>query len=104
MKILITCLISLIAALLIFIAIRSENRIIRNWLLLAVSEAEKELGSGTGKQKLKRVYLWFTERFPVASFFVAFETFSGWVDAALQVMEKILENGEGINNGKNKSN
>lgn len=100
MEMLITCLISLIAALLIFIAIRSEKNSIRSWLLLAVTEAEKQLGSGTGKQKLKKVYLWFTERFPVASFFVAFETFSKWVDAALEIMERILESKE-VNDGKN---
>lgn len=100
MEMLITCLISLIAALLIFIAIRSEKDSIRSWLLLAVTEAEKQLGSGTGKQKLKKVYLWFTERFPVASFFVAFETFSKWVDAALEIMECILESKE-VNDGKN---
>ena len=100
MEMLITCLISLIAALLIFIAIRSEKDSIRSWLLLAVTEAEKQLGSGTGKQKLKKVYLWFTERFPVASFFVAFETFSKWVDATLEIMERILESKE-VNDEKN---
>ncbi len=101
MEILITCLISFIAALLIFIAIRGERNNIRSWLLLAVTEAEKQLGSGTGRQKLKRVYLWFTQQFPLASFFVAFETFSKWVDAALQTMEKILESGEAGSDGEN---
>lgn len=99
MEILIICLISLLFALLVVIAIRSEKSVIRSWLLLAVTEAEKQLGSGTGQQKLKRVYLWFTERFPVASFFVAFETYSKWVDTALEVMEQILECKEG-NGGK----
>lgn len=100
MEILIICLILLLFALLVFMAVRSEKSLIRSWLLLAVTEAEKQLGSGTGQQKLKRVYLWFTERFPVASFFVAFETFSGWVDAALEVMEQILECRED-NSGEN---
>lgn len=100
MEILITCLVSLIAALIIFTAIRSKKIRINDWLLLAVAEAEKQLGSGTGKQKLKRVYLWFTERFPVFSFFVPFEVFSAWVDAALQVMEKIIESME-ADNGSN---
>ena len=88
---LIICLISLLAALLIFLALKNEKNKIREWLLLAVSEAEKELGSGTGQKKLKKVYACFTERFPVVSFLVSFETFSGWVDAALCLMEKILE-------------
>lgn len=99
MEFLITCLVSLIAALIIFIAIRSRKITITDWLLLAVTEAEKQLGSGTGQQKLKRVYLWFTERFPVASYFVSFDIFSAWVDKALDIMEWILEIGED-GNGK----
>lgn len=100
MEILITCLVSLIAALIIFIAIRSRKITIRDWLMLAVTEAEKQLGSGTGQQKLKRVYVWFTERFSVASYFVSFELFSAWVDSALEIMERILEIKEG-GNGEN---
>lgn len=100
MKILIICLVSLIAGLITFTALRFEKGVIRDWLLLAVTEAEKQLGSGAGQQKLKRVYLWFTERFPVAAFFVAFETFSKWVDAALEITEQVLEAWEG-GNGKN---
>lgn len=94
MEILIICLIVLLFALLVFFAVRSEKSLIRSWLLLAVTEAEEKLGSGTGQQKLKRVYRQFTERFPVVSFFVAFETFSGWVDASLEIMERILEGKE----------
>lgn len=100
MEILITCLVSLIAALIVFIAIRSRKITITDWLLLAVSEAEKQLGSGTGRQKLKKVYLWFTERFPVASYFVSFDLFSAWVDKSLDIMERILETGED-SNGEN---
>ena len=100
MEILITCLVSLIAALVVFIAVRSRKITITDWLLLAVTEAEKQLGSGTGQQKLKRVYLWFTERFPVASHFVSFDIFSAWVDKALDIMERILESKED-GNGKN---
>lgn len=95
MEILIICLILLLFALLVFFAVRSEKSLIRSWLLLAVTEAERQLGSGTGKAKLRKVYLWFNERFPVVSFFVAFETFSKWVDAALEVMEQILASREG---------
>ncbi len=100
MEILITCLVSLVAALIVFIAIRSRKITITDWILLAVSEAEKQLGSGTGRQKLKRVYLWFTECFPVASYFVSFDIFSEWVDAALEIMERVLEckeDGNGTN-------
>lgn len=91
MEILITCLASLITALIIFIAVRSRKITIRQWLLIAVTEAEKQLGSGTGRQKLKRVYAGFTQRFPVISLFISFELFSAWVDSALEIMEKKLE-------------
>ena len=97
MEILIICLASLIAALVVFIAIRSRKITITDWLLLAVSEAERQLGSGTGQRKLKKVYLWFTERFPVASYFVSFDIFSAWVDKALEIMERILESKENCN-------
>ncbi len=100
MEILITCLVSMIAALIVFIAIRSRKITIRDWLLLAVAEAEKQLGSGTGQQKLKRVYTWFTQRFPVVSFFVSFDIFSAWVDSSLEIMERILESKED-GNGEN---
>jgi peptidoglycan/xylan/chitin deacetylase (PgdA/CDA1 family) len=43
MEILVTCLVSLIAALIIFTAIRSKKIRINDWLLLAVAEAEKQL-------------------------------------------------------------
>lgn len=37
---------------------------VREWLLWAVTEAEKELGGGTGKLKLRQVYDLFVTRFP----------------------------------------
>ena len=100
MEILITCLASLTAALILFIAVRSRKITIREWLLLAVIEAEKQLGSGTGQQKLKRVYVSFTQRFPIVSLFIPFELFSAWVDSALEIMERKLE-GEGNGSGEN---
>ena len=36
---------------------------IKEWLLWAVTEAEKNLGSGTGQLKLRYVYNMFIERF-----------------------------------------
>lgn len=38
---------------------------VKEWLLWAVTEAEKELGSGTGQLKLRQVYDLFVQRFPV---------------------------------------
>ena len=37
---------------------------IKEWLLYAVTEAEKELGSGTGQLKLRYVYDMFVAKFP----------------------------------------
>lgn len=64
---------------------------VKEWLLYAVAEAEKEMGSGTGKLKLRWVYDWFVGRFPWMAKAVAFETFSGWVDDALEKMRHLLE-------------
>lgn len=65
---------------------------IREWLLIAVSEAEKEYGSGTGKLKLVYVYDMFIEKFPKLQAIVPYVLFSHLVDQALVVMRKMLEN------------
>lgn len=64
---------------------------IRQWLLYAVTEAEKELGSGTGQLKLRRVYDLFVQRFPAVAAVISFDTFSLWVDEALEQMRGMLE-------------
>lgn len=84
---------SLLLVLLIFAAyfILMGRKNIKEWLLYAVSIAEKELGSGTGKLKLRQVYEAFIVAYPVISKIVPFEVFSGWVDEALDEMRKIIE-------------
>lgn len=62
---------------------------IKEWLLYAVIEAEKELGGGTGQIKLRQVYDMAIQRFKWLSI-VSFATFSGWVDEALDEMKKML--------------
>lgn len=62
---------------------------IKEWLLYAVIEAEKELGGGTGQIKLRQVYDMAIQRFKWLSI-VPFATFSGWVDEALAEMKKML--------------
>lgn len=64
---------------------------IKQWLLLVVTQAEKELGGGTGQLKLRYVYDLFISRFPTTAKIVSFETFSKWVDDALDDMRKMLE-------------
>lgn len=48
---------------------------VKEWLLWAVTEAEKELGSGTGQLKLRQVYDLFLQRFPAIAKRISFETF-----------------------------
>lgn len=62
----------------------------KEWLLWAVTNAEKELGGGTGKLKLRQVYDLFVQRFPAVAMAVSFDTFSLWVDEALMEMRKML--------------
>ena len=69
----------------------SQKKAIKEWLLYAVVEAEKELGGGTGKLKLRQVYDAFVTKFPTAARVVAFDQFSIWVDEALIDMRRILE-------------
>lgn len=68
---------------------------IKEWLLYAVIEAEKELGSGTGTVKLRYVYDMAVAKFKWLSF-VSFETFSGWVDQALDIMKDQLKSNKAI--------
>ena len=64
---------------------------VRKWLLLAVIEAEKALGSGTGDLKLRRVYDLFVARFPWLAKVVSFEAFENMVKDALVEMRELLE-------------
>ena len=64
---------------------------VQEWLLWAVTEAEKQFGGGTGQLKLRYVYDLFLTRFPVVAKLIPFETFSMMVDNALEKMRKLLE-------------
>lgn len=68
---------------------------IKEWLLYAVIEAEKQLGGGTGQVKLRQVYDMAVQRFKWLSL-VPFDTFSGWVDEALDEMKKMLAENEKV--------
>lgn len=63
---------------------------VREWLLYAVSVAENELGSGTGKLKLRMVYDMFLTKFPYLAKAIPFEVFSFLVDEALDEFEAML--------------
>ena len=75
---------------------RSQVEKIKEWLLYAVTKAETELGEKTGQLKLRTVYDLFVSKFPTTAKLVSFETFSGWVDEALEEMKKMLEHNKNI--------
>ncbi len=68
---------------------------IKEWLLYAVIEAEKQLGGGTGQIKLRQVYDMAIQRFKWLSA-IPFSTFSSWVDEALNEMRKQLAVNEAV--------
>lgn len=81
-----------------FIQKPSDDQIqsVREWLLFACVQAEKQLGSGTGKLKLRYVYDMFLEKFPYIAKFLTFDTFSQYVDEALEKMKELLNTNEHI--------
>lgn len=64
----------------------------KNWLVWAVTEAEKTFGSGTGQLKLRYAYELAIKRFPAVAMFIPFSLFSKLVDEALVIMRKMIEN------------
>lgn len=70
----------------------------KEWLLWAVVEAEKHLGGGTGRLKLRYVYDLFIERFPFVAKVISFEKFSELVDNVLEDMEALLAGNTAVKN------
>lgn len=81
----------IIVAIVTIVLIIKQPQKVKQWLLWAVIQAEAELGGGTGQVKLRAVYDLFVERYKIISFLVSFDTFSKWVDAALEEMRTMLE-------------
>lgn len=81
-----------------FLGLPTKSQIakIKEWLLYAVVEAEKTLGSKTGVLKLRMVYDMFVSRFPFVAKVISFERFSTWVDDALDKMKELLKKNENI--------
>lgn len=82
--------IALTAAVAIYMAANQRNKI-KEWLKYAVAETERQLGSGTGRLKLRQVYDWFTDKFPLLAAILPFRVFAAWVDEALTTLERWLE-------------
>lgn len=68
----------------------------QNWLVWAVSEAEKTFGSKTGKLKLRYAYNLAIKNFPKLAKLISFSMFSWMVDKALKVMRKMIEQNKSI--------
>lgn len=77
------------------------------WLVWAVTLAEKQYGAGMGKIKLREVYANFVQAFPAAATWMSFQTFSELVDDALKTMRNMLQNNSNAAkfvNGQDKDN
>lgn len=68
----------------------------KEWLVWAVTGAEKELGNGTGQLKLRQVYDLFLVRFPKLAAVITFDQFSRMVDEALDVMRRMLQSNAAV--------
>lgn len=87
--------IALVCGIVWFVKLPKDKKIanIKEWLKFAVIDAEKELGSGTGQLKLRMVYNMAVKQFPFIVQLIPFDTFSGWVDEALDWMrDQLAEN------------
>ena len=71
---------------------------VKEWLLWAVTEAEKDLGGGTGALKLRQVYDLFVTRFLWLAKVISFPLFSTMVDEALDKMREMLKTNQAVKN------
>jgi len=71
---------------------------VRKWLLYAVTLAEKDLKSGTGKLKLEYVYDLFGTRYSWLKVIMPRVTFEKLVEDALAEMRHLLNTNEAISN------
>ena len=87
--------IAIISGIIGFCKLTKDQKVanIKEWLKYAVVEAERELGSGTGQLKLRMVYDMAVKQFPFIIRLIPFNTFSKWVDKALDWMrDQLAEN------------
>lgn len=76
-----------------FVHIPNNEQLVKlkQWLLFAVIEAEKQYQGGTGALKLRAVYNQFCKVFPSLVPIISFNVFSELVDEALEQMKHLLE-------------
>lgn len=80
----------LVILFLIFFSANQRSRILE-WLVLAVTNSEKDLGGGTGQLKLRMVYDWFIQKFPILSAIIPFALFTVWVNKSLVRMRNLKD-------------
>lgn len=84
----------LIVLLICIIALRFKS--FKNWLVYAVSEAEKALGGGTGKLKIRYAYDLAIKQFPVIAKIIPWNLFSWLIDSALVIMREMISENKNI--------
>ena len=63
-------------------------------LFYMVTEAEREMGSETGRVKRSMVWEWLVKRFPVITLFLTEEKYDELLEQALAEFRKLLESNE----------
>lgn len=89
--------IAVLAVILVIVA-SMRYKSFKNWLVYAVSEAEKYLGSGTGKLKIRYAYDLAIKQYPVIAKIIPWSLFSKLIDAALVVMRQMIDDNQMIAN------
>ena len=74
----------------------AKIEMVKNWLLWATAQAEQEMGAGTGKLKLAKVYNMFVEKFPQLAAVLKYDRFCELVDEALVTLRHLLESNVNI--------
>lgn len=69
----------------------AKIEMVKNWLLYATAQAEQEMGAGTGRLKLAKVYDMFVEKFPQIASVLRYEKFCELVDETLVTLRHLLE-------------
>ena len=95
---LLVLLISVIVGIVAFFRLPTDKQIanLKEWLKLAVTQAEKELGSKTGQLKLRYVYDLALSKFSWLGKLISFDEFAGYVDEALVWLETQLESNKAV--------
>lgn len=81
-----------------FLSMPTDEQInkVKEWLLYAVTLAEKEFGEKTGQLKLRYTYDLFVSKFPDVAKLISFEMFSRLVDEALEQMKHSISTNKAI--------